>query len=179
MASWTGGRRRIKPASLAVKKTLIASPLLFTKRDKRGVIGDVPEWSETMLRQASKTWEEVLIFVYPGHGGSCMTASVLADSLLKFLEPLSIPNIVVIVPAGDDTETLTTFTKRCLVERGAKIKSVKNPREVTYMNLRKFIDAPHMHWAGNEDFKKAKIDLDKAKSFKDLQDERKARASWS
>jgi len=178
MASWTGGRRRIKPAPITVKKTLIASPLLFTKRDKHGAIGDVPEWSEPMLRQVSEAWEEVLIFVYSGLGGSCVTASVLADSLLKFLKPLSISNIIVIVPVGEDTETLTTYTKRCLVERGAKIKSVKNPREVTYMNLRKFIDAPHMHWAGNEDFKKAKVDLDKAKSFKDLQDERKRSASW-
>lgn len=180
MASWTGGRKRLKPAPPPVKKTLlVVGPLLFSKRDRQGKIpfqdrlledGIEPEWSELMLRQAAKVWEEVLVFFIP--------LLPIYDKLDKFLKPLNIPNIKLIMYPAGSTEEMTNFLKKLLIERGARIKPSKNPREITYINMRMHIEAPHMTWVSQNEHVKAKIDLDKPKSFMDLQSERKLKSSW-
>lgn len=174
MSIWTGGRKRIKPTPIEHKDTLIANAELFIRRDKHNEVDrtfgaeGVP-WSMAMLRQASQAWEEVLIFI---------TNKDYVESLPNFLKTLGLPNVTAFVFPSRLTEERTSFMKQCLIERGARIKSVRNPREVTYMNLQKFIDAPHMTWAGANDHSKAKIEVDKPKSFSELQSERKRRSSW-
>lgn len=160
----------MKPAPTPTKKTLIAAPLLFAKRDKRGKIADPPVWSESMLQQASDVWEEVLVFIWP--------ETVVNQNLSNLVTLLGISNITVIDLPKTSTEELTNSVKKCIIDRGARIKPVKNPREVTYMNIRRHVDAPHMTWAGQDDHKKARIDLDKPKSFKDLQSERRLKSEW-
>jgi hypothetical protein len=122
-----------------------------------------------MLRQAATVWEEVLILVYPDS---------TAKSLKKAVKSLDISNIKVVQYPDGTAEELTAFAKKMLIAHGARIKSSKNPREVTYLNLQKFLDAPHMTWVGTDDHSKARIDLDKPRSFEDMERARKAKASW-
>lgn len=173
MSTWTGDRKRIKPSAMTFKKTLVAHPELFLRRNKRGEIDygtETPDWSPAMLQQASEAWEEILIFVSASENYS--------PSLAPLLQSLGITNITILTYPAEKSEIQAQFMKQCLIERGARIKTVRNPREVTHLNMRAHIDAQHIHWAGANDHKKAKIDLDKPKTFKELQSERKTRASW-
>ena len=180
--SWTGGRRRIKSAKPPAKQTLITTPLLFAKRDKHGKINNPTEWSEPMLRQASAAWEEVLIFIfsdyYPARAEHSAVAQAVGVDLIDFIGSLNLQNITVMISPPGPVETIVSFAKQCLIDRGARIKQVKNPREVTPLNLRQFVEAPHLVWASKDEHHKARIDLDKMKSFSDLQSERKKQAAW-
>lgn len=176
MSSWTGGRKRTKLVPPSVKQTLIVvTPLLFAKRDRQGKVCKPVEWSELMLRQAANNWEEVLILLNSNE-------SILNENtrnLFRLLISLNISNIVqLVIYPTDNTEEMTNFLKTQLIQRGARIKPIRNPREVTYLNMRQHIEAPHMTWVSQNEHTKARIDLDKPKSFKDLQNERKQKSTW-
>ena len=75
-------------------------------------------------------------------------------------------------------EDMTSYWKTALVNLGATFKRARNPREVTYLNLHRFVEGSHLQWVGPDDHKKIKIKLDKAKTFQELQEERKLKAEW-
>lgn len=181
MGSWTGGRRKTKsPPVERIKTLVITNPLIFAKRDKKG---EVPtekiEWSEQMIKQAAKKWPQVLI--------SCPTfdvcpsvakAAATDDSFYIFAKSLNIPNVELILFTTTDPEEATKIWKERIIKAGGVYKRAKNPREVTYLNIQKYFDAPHITWAGTQDHKKAKIEIEKEKSFQDYQELRKRKAEW-
>jgi hypothetical protein len=171
MTAWTGDRKRIKPEPKPKKRTLVTTPLLFAKRDrKEDIVTDGPcvVWSLSMLKQASEKWEEVLVFC----------DLMYAEDLSNLVKIQEFTNIMILTFEKTCTDSRTQFMKECLIERGAKIITTKNPREVTYLNIKKYINAPHFTWARADDHDKVGIDLDKPKSFKELQSERKTKATW-
>lgn len=170
MSTWTGDRKRVKPEKPVLKRVLVADPYLFARRDKNNRINKLNiEWSEQMLREASEKWDEVLVFC---------AAEVELYGLQDQINEMGISNIIITFYPAKSTESITNMIKDCLIERGAKIRSCKNPREITYLNLYKFVNAPNIVFAKSNDHTLAKISVDKPKSFKDLQHERKSRAEW-
>jgi hypothetical protein len=178
MGTWTGGRRRkLKPKVEKIKTLVVTSPLLFTKRDKLNQLVDPFEWSDDCLRQASENWPKVLIF--------CPVPADLTDpgkkeppDLAEHVKTLGISNLIVIPYSVTNPTSATRIWKQSIIDVGGVFNPARNPREVVYMNMQRHITAPHLTWAGAEDHKKAKVEIDKEKSFKDLQDIRKKRAEW-
>jgi hypothetical protein len=172
-SNWTGGRRRLKPVKKPRKKTLVVKdPSFFAKRDKKGNLTSMeePEWSTDMIEQAAEKWEQVLIFIYGGRRAT--------EKLNKVIESLSLSNIINYTHPSENVEHITAFWKECLIKHGAEIKRARNPREITYLNIDKFVTAPHFTWVEGDDHKTAGIVVDKPKSFNDLQKERRKRSQW-
>jgi hypothetical protein len=170
VSTWTGDRRREKPVKPVLKRILVADPMLFARRDKNNRINRIGlEWSELMLQQASSQWDEILIFC---------AAEVELYQLQDKIKDMNLSNIIITFFPAKSTEAITNMVKDCLIQRGAQIKQTRNPREITYLNLNKYIRSPNIVFAKANDHHLAKIELDKPKSFKELQDERKSRAKW-
>lgn len=168
--SWTGGRRKKKAVRPDYPKTLVVSDAsFFRRRDKHNKL--MEEWSESMLRQAAQKWPQVVIF-------EKMEYNAASLSTFLFVADLKLSNVKIISYPQEELDKTTAFWKECLTELGAKIKPARNPREVTYLNLDKWINAPHITWAGLNDHKKAKIEIDKPLTFQELQDNRKKKAEW-
>jgi len=180
MGTWTGGRRRLKPKKVEKIKTLIVvNPLLFSKRDKNNIHFDPIQWSEEALRQASKAWPQVLIFCpVPEDLQDQSSNAPPPQDLWKFVESLGLTNVSVCQYTVKNPENATKIWKQRIIDLGGIFKPAKNPREVVYLNLQRHFYGPHLTWAGPEDQKKAKVEIDKEKSFKDLQKMRKKKAEW-
>jgi hypothetical protein len=178
--SWTGGRRRKKINRPDYPKTLVVSDAsFFLRRTKHNEIPPEgsQEWSELMVRQAAKKWPQVIIFELASQYPT-PTSMEGFSSLEAFVDSLDVSNVKVITYEQQELDKVTAFWKECLVELGAKIKPARNPREVTYLNLDKWIDAPHITWAGQNGHKQAKIEIDKPATFEELQKKRKKKAKW-
>ncbi len=80
--------------------------------------------------------------------------------------------------ARKDIEATTSFWKTTLMELGASFRRTRNPREMTYLNLHTYMTAPHITWVGPDDHSKIKINLEKDKTFQELQKVRRSRAEW-
>jgi hypothetical protein len=180
MGTWTGGRRRIKPSGPKKIKTLVVTdPLLFSKRDKRNIHFDPLQWSEDALRQASEAWPQVLIFCpVPEDLVDPNETSSRPTDLHDFVESLGLSNVMVSQYSVRHPENATKIWKTRIMELGGTFKPAKNPREIAYLNLQRHVQGKHLTWVKGEDHIKAKIEIDKEKSFKDLQDMRKKKAEW-
>jgi len=170
-STWTGGRRRLKkPKKETVPTLVVADPNFFAKRDKRGFVPKEFEYSEDMLRAARAKFDLIVVFE--------RRRRKIRDRFSKFLESLGIDGVRVVEYTGRDVETITSAWKTTLMEMGASFRRVRNPREITYLNLANYMNAPHITWVGPDDHKKIKINLEKDKTFKELQEERRKRAEW-
>lgn len=176
--SWVSKRRRVRikeeRKEARTHPTLIVrSPLIFAKRDKKG---DLPHdrtvaWSEKSIRSASNNWSKVLVFYKIENPNQHIL-------FLKTLEFLGISNFSVVAYPIDDPEEATRLWKQALVEHGGGFIPPRNPREVVYLNLNRYIDAPHFTWVGENDHNEAKVEIDKPKTFNDFQSMRKKAAQW-
>lgn len=170
--SWTGGKRRIKPSKPKHLKTLIvADPSFFARRDKRGHVTEPRQWSEAMFEAATKKFELIVVFEQGG-------AEHSIDSFLKSQEKMNKDHFRLIFYPFGPVEDITSHWKTVLLGLGATFKRARNPREITYLNLWRFMEGSHLHWVGADDHKKIRIKLDKAKTFQELQKERRLKAEW-
>lgn len=172
MGTWTGGRRRkLKPKLDRIKTLVVTSPLFFAKRDKNGDPIDPIEWSEDLLRSVSEQWPQVLVFCSVPPELKGITSSIP-------VEDLGLTNMKVILYSVQKPEIATRIWKQAIIEIGGVFRPAGNPREVVYLSLKRHFDAPHITWVGSEDHSKAKVEIDKEKSFKDLQQLRRKKADW-
>lgn len=180
MGTWTGGRRRLKPKKQKKIKTLIVTnPLLFSQRNKNNIHLDPILWSESVVRQASEGWPQVLIFCpVPEDMVDPNSTSMRPQDLYEFVESLGLTNVSVCQYSVTNPENATKIWKQRIIDLGGTFKPAKNPREVVYLNLQRHFHGPHLTWVGPEDQKKAKVEIDKEKSFKDFQEMRKKKAEW-
>lgn len=148
------------------KVLVVLDPRLFGKRDPHDLILD--EMSEDMLRQASSLYDQVIVF--------CEECQACRD-VKRLAEGASLANVEVVFAPEDFLEKTEELRKRILAV-GGKIKAVKNPREIAYHNLERFVLSGHIIFARREDWKKVGLELDKPKTFKDVQGERKKRVFW-
>lgn len=141
-------------------------PRLFGKRDKDGLILD--EMSESMLMQACDLYDQVLVF--------CVECQACKD-VKSLAESLGLSKVEVIFQPEDPLLRTEQMRKR-IIQAGGRIKPAKNPREITYFNMERFVVSEHMVFAGREDWQKIGLELDKPQSFEDLHKERKKRSFW-
>jgi hypothetical protein len=169
VGNWTGGRRRTKPQKIKHPKTLIvADPIFFARRDKRGNVTDPVQWSPDMLEAVLAKWELIVVF-----------EEIHADHpISNFLKLYKEYPIKLIPYEFGKVEDVTSQWKTALLELGATFKRARNPREITYLNLYRFMEGKHLHWVGADDHRKIKIKLDKAKTFMELQAKRRTKAEW-
>lgn len=171
---WLPGPRRhfkVRPGEEgaegeARRVLVVLDPRLFGKRDHNDIILD--EMSEDMLRQASSLYDQVTVFCEECQ--ACRDVKQLAESLV-------LTNVEVVFAPQDFLEKTEELRKRILAV-GGKIKAVKNPREIAYHNIERFILSGHILFARRDDWKKVGLELDKPKTFKDVQKERKGKSFW-
>jgi hypothetical protein len=101
-----------------------------------------------------------------------------SEAFVSFVGSLEISNLELVRYSTVDPEEATKIWKERIIAAGGVFKPARNPREITYLNIKKYFDAPHITWAGADDHKKAKVEIEKEKSFKDHQELRKRRAEW-
>jgi len=145
---------------------VVLDPRLFGKRDPKGVILD--EMSEDMLCQAADLYDQVLVF--------CEECQACRD-VRQLAEDIQLANVEVVYLPDDFLEK-TEELRRRIVAVGGKIKVVKNPREIAYHNLDKFTMSGHIVFARREDWKRVGLELDKPKTFKDVQRDRSKKSFW-
>jgi hypothetical protein len=168
---WLPGPRRHFKAregkSGTQKRILVAlDPRLFGKRDPKGLILD--EMSEDMLCQASDLYDQVLVF--------CEECQACRD-VRQLAEDLQLKNVEVNYVSANLIEKTEELRKR-IVAVGGKIKVVKNPREITYYSMEKFVMSDWIVFARRDEWKKVGLELDKPKTFHDVQRERKGKSFW-
>jgi len=178
MGSWTGGRRRLKKEKIPIQQTaVISNPAFLLKQDKGG--NRTKEYSELTLQAVAKRWEKVLIFSYvPSEANIDPENTRDNKKLVKFLDSLSINNVELILTVKGTTPVITEQWKSCLIRHGARIKNPKNLREISYLTLNKYMDAPHIIWIKQDDHKKIGIEVDKPLNFEELQEKRKRVSEW-
>ena len=178
MSSWTGGRRRIKPKAIESKPTLFVSdPRLFARRNKVNSVIYPIEWSEQMVRDTVAKWEAICVFTTLRTLTSELELEHVED-FKKFIKGLGINSITVTTSDSKNVEVATKEIKECIINLGGRFRPPKNPREVTYINARRYFDAPHITFVGMNGHKKVGIEIEKERSFNDCQKLRKKRSSW-
>lgn len=148
------------------KVLICTDPRLFGKRNKEGVILD--DMSPGMLAQACDLYDQVWVF--------CVECEACKD-LKSLAEQLDLPKVEVIFQP-DDVLLRTEQMRKRIIQAGGRIKPVKNPREITYFNMERFVVSEFMVFAGREDWEKIGLELDKPQSFEDLHKDRKKRSFW-
>lgn len=187
MGSWTGDRRsnRQKKVERKLKTLVVTDPVFFVKRDKRGLPRkDKPhDYSEEMIKAATEQFESIVIFCSAKNNPAQVVTFLKSLNFPVALTasqvlPLPVPQFRVISYEQKDLESITSFWKETLLELGATFKRVRNPREITYLTLDRYMVADHITWVGPDDHFKIKIELEKDKTFQELQAERRKRAEW-
>jgi hypothetical protein len=171
---FSGPSNRIKKEPKAKKITLVVlDPRLFSVRDSKG--NPTHEWSLDTLRAAVGKWEQVVVL----ERRSFKKEMSEQNLLFNFVADKDIPNIKVLV-VGDSVLQTTEELKKLVMDAGAKIKHVGNPREITYLNLDSHVsDAENILWIRSwNQTEDAGIEPEKPKSFSDLKDARKVRSYW-
>lgn len=162
----------MKKEKIKHPKTLVVSdPAFFMRRDKRGHVTSPFQWSGAMFEEALKKWGLILIFV----------EAQMVASLSKFLERYEKSfkdRYKMIEYTFGPVEDMTSLWVTALTAHGATFRRAHNPREMTYLSLYRFMEGTHLHWVGPDDHKKIRISLDKAKTFQELQEERRRKAEW-
>lgn len=130
-----------------------------------------------MLRAASQKWNQILILEPRSYTKEKSQQQLLSQFLQEVSAP-GLPNIEVMV--CESVLQTTDDLKRRMIEAGAQIKFVRNPREITYLNMDQYlINADHIVWIRSwNEVEKAEIELEKPKDFNDLQKERGRKSFW-
>lgn len=171
---FSGKRRKFKQPKKNVGFSLcVLEPDFFLRRDPDGhpVTGD---FSELNLQQASDRYSSVVVF-------AALLASLDVDKLKSTVAELELDNFRWIDLVDQKESAYTAYTdelKRCIIELGGQIKHVQNPREISYLNIDRFVFSGDIIFARRDDHEKVGIELDKPKSFKELHKARKRRSFW-
>jgi hypothetical protein len=148
------------------KILVVLDPRLFGKRDSKGLILD--EMSEDMLCQASSLYDQVMVF--------CEECQACRD-VRQLAEDIQLKNVEVTYISANLIEKTEELRKR-IIAVGGKIKVVRNPREITFFSMEKFVLSGYIVFARRDDWKKVGLELDKPKTFQDVQKERKTKTFW-
>lgn len=173
MKWFEGPRKKINRTPSSPRKDrrvlLVLDSRLFAKRDVKAK--PTKELSESMLRQASEIYDHVLVLVTVVH--------FVRERFSELTRGL--PNIEVLYSedvAGGFLNMVET-TKQKIISYGIEFKHVRNPREINYLNLHKFVKQDqNLVVAATDEWKKAGLDLDKPLSFNDIAQKRKAKSFW-
>lgn len=168
-----GGPRHIKKSGSKKRMLVVLDPRLFSERDTKG--NPTSEWSLDTLHAAASKWDLVLVLERRSFKKEIHEQNLLSN----FVTDKSIPNLQVLV-CGESVLTTTEAMKKLVIEVGAKIKHVGNPREITYLNMDKYVlDGENILWIRSWDQTvEAGIEPEKPKSFEDLKEARKVRSYW-
>jgi len=167
-SSWTGGRRKLRKKPKRLKTLVVVDSVFFRKRDKRGHVTDKHGYSDDMLAAVQDQFDLVVVFE------PLNTKTPMA----KYVEESGSKKFSVIKYETHDIEKVTSLWKTTLVGLGATFKRVRNPREITYMNLDRYMLADHITWVGPDDHKKIKIKLDKIKTERALRRTQRKRSGF-
>lgn len=146
----------------------VLDPSMFFKRDAKGTV--LSEVSESMLRQALSKFDKVVVF--PVYG--LASAQVLQEAVATYQLEVEVAPLV----SGATNATVAEMLKQKLISLGAEIKHHLNPREISHLNIEKFMISDHILIARREDWAKAGLELDKPESFEDVAKKRKNRSFW-
>ena len=136
-----------------------------------------PHWSYAMLDSASKDWPQVLIFwdtfwLRPSH------ETIPTQSLREVIQTLGFHNIDLVSFSSKIIQDANEVWKRRIIAYGGTVKTVKNPLEINYMFMEKYIEGDFITWAGVHDHHHIGIEVDKPKTFLELAKERESRSKW-
>jgi len=146
----------------------VLDPSLFFKRDAKGTV--LSEASEAMLRQAVTKFDKVVVF--PVYG--LASAQVLQEAVASYQLDVEVAPLV----GGSTNATVAEMLKQKLLSLGAEIKHHTNPREISHLNIEKFLVSDHILIARKDDWAKAGLELDKPESFEDVAKKRKNKSFW-
>jgi hypothetical protein len=168
MDQWLPGPRRFKTPTVDLKKILIVlQPAFFLQRGPKGEM--LEEYSVDMLREAAGMFDRVLIIDEMAN-----TKYNQLESLTKSTVEHGLDMFPVILGSLKSIERL----KERIIELGGRIKFAKNPREITVLNIDKWVEGDHIVFVRLDDHDKIGLTLDKVKSFDDLSSSRKKKSFW-
>jgi len=174
---WFDGPRHIKKSGSKKRMLVVLDPRLFSERDTKGNPTSVHLglWNLDTLRAAASKWDLVLVLERRSFKKEIHEQNLLSN----FVADKSLSNLQVLV-CGESVLTTTDAMKKLVLEAGAKIKHVGNPREITYLNMDKYVlDGENILWIRSWDQTvEAGIEPEKPKSFEDLKEARKVRSYW-
>jgi len=146
----------------------VLDPALFFKRDAKGTV--LEEVSESMLRQAVSKFDRVVVF--PVYG------LAKAQLLQEAIGSLQLQVEVAPVMGGSTHATVAEALKQKLLSLGAEIRHHQNPREISHLNIEKFLLSDHIIIVRKDDWERVGLELDKPESFEDAAKKRKNRSFW-
>ena len=146
----------------------VLDPSLFFKRDAKGTV--LSEVSEAMLRQAVAKFDKVVVF--PVYG--LASTQVLQEAVATYQLDVDMAPLM----SGATNSTVAEMLRQRLLSLGAEIKHHINPREISHLNIEKFMLSDHILIVRKDDWAKAGLELDKPESFEDVAKKRKNKSFW-
>jgi len=166
---WLPGARRQLKKSLDpnMKVLIVLDARLFCVRDAKGK--DTDQISDSMLQQAGGLYQKVVIM--PVYGW------VLEKPIREAVDRLGL-HFEIEDPLQGSVQSRVELLKKKIMILGGRIKPHKNPREISHLNIDKYVEGDHILFARRDDWERVGLKLDKPETFEDHSSKRKRKAFW-
>ena len=149
---------------------VVLDPRLFSVRDSKGL--PIAQWDIATLAEAGDKWDQIVVLERRSFQKGVEEQNLLFDLKDK---PLNLA----VIPCWESVLVTTEQLRKKVLDFGGKIKHVKNPREITYLNMCDFVEADNIVWIQSwNQTELAEIEPEKPKTFDDFSRSRKVRAYW-